>query len=169
MLKTQWKYRSPKFNSLPLPKQMPATTCDCVLLTKVQSSLRRECESYGLLLPLTFPVWHQSFIFCFLTLGSNVKVKAKLPLCFFKLITTPWRRIGEWRYSSTHYLASALHGGEWSASRPGRFTPREKARGTPWIGGWVGPRDVLDVVVKRKIPSPRWESNPKTPIVQPLA
>jgi hypothetical protein len=27
---------------------------------------------------------------------------------------------------STHSLASALDGGEWSASRPGRFTPREE-------------------------------------------
>jgi hypothetical protein len=33
----------------------------------------------------------------------------------------------------------------------------------------VGPRDVLDAVVKRKITSPRRESNSRTPIVQPLA
>jgi hypothetical protein len=38
-----------------------------------------------------------------------------------------------------------------------------------WIGGWVGPRAVLDMVVKRKIPSPRRESNPSILIVQPLA
>jgi hypothetical protein len=31
----------------------------------------------------------------------------------------------------------------------------------------VDPRAVLDAVVKRKIPSPRRESNPRTPIVQP--
>jgi sulfatase maturation enzyme AslB (radical SAM superfamily) len=37
-----------------------------------------------------------------------------------------------------------------------------------WIGGWVGPRAVLDAVMKRKIPSPRRESNPRTPIVQPI-
>jgi hypothetical protein len=73
--------------------------------------------------------------------------------------------LGEWMYSSTHSLTSALGGGEWSASRPGRFAPRERAPGTHWIGGWVGPRAVLDAVVKRKIPSPRWESNPRTPIV----
>jgi hypothetical protein len=30
----------------------------------------------------------------------------------------------------------------------------------------VGPRAVLDAVVKRKIPSPHQESNPRTPIVQ---
>jgi hypothetical protein len=34
-------------------------------------------------------------------------------------------------YSSTHSLTSALDGGEWSASRPGRFTPRERAPGYP--------------------------------------
>jgi hypothetical protein len=33
----------------------------------------------------------------------------------------------------------------------------------------VGPRAVLDAVVKRKIPSPRWEANPRTPLVQPEA
>jgi hypothetical protein len=32
------------------------------------------------------------------------------------------------------------------------FTPGEKAPSTFWIGGWVGPRAVLDAVVKRKIP-----------------
>jgi hypothetical protein len=33
-----------------------------------------------------------------------------------------------------------------------------------WIRDWVGPRAVLDAVVKRRIPSPRRESNPRTPI-----
>jgi hypothetical protein len=72
-------------------------------------------------------------------------------------------------YSSTRSLTSALDGGEWSASRPGRFTPRERATDTRWIGGWVGPRAVLDAVVNRKIPSPRRESNTRTPIFQPVA
>jgi hypothetical protein len=58
------------------------------------------------------------------------------------------------------FLTSALDGGEWSASRPGRFKPKERAPGTHWIGGWVGPRAVMYEVVKRKIPSPRRESNP---------
>jgi hypothetical protein len=60
----------------------------------------------------------------------------------------------EWRYSSTHSVTSALDGGELSASRFGRFTPKERAPGTHWKGGWVGPRAVVDAVVKRKIPSP---------------
>jgi hypothetical protein len=51
-------------------------------------------------------------------------------------------------------LTSALDGGEWSASRPGRFTPTERAPGTHWIEGWVGSRAVLEAVAKRKIPSP---------------
>jgi hypothetical protein len=32
------------------------------------------------------------------------------------------------------FLTSALVGGEWSVSRPGRFTAGEKALGTHWIG-----------------------------------
>jgi hypothetical protein len=71
---------------------------------------------------------------------------------FFKLRTIPWRRIGEWRYSSTHSLTSALDGGEWSPTCPGRFTPRERVPVTHWTGGWEGSRAVLDAV-KRKIPS----------------
>jgi hypothetical protein len=66
------------------------------------------------------------------------------------------------------FLTSALNGGEWSASRPGRFTPRETAPGTHWIGGWMDPKASVDAVVKRKIPSPRRESNPRTPIFQPV-
>jgi hypothetical protein len=52
---------------------------------------------------------------------------------------------------------------------PGRFTPRERDPSAHWIGGWVGPRAVLDAVVKRKIPSPRRESKPRTSMVQPVA
>jgi hypothetical protein len=46
---------------------------------------------------------------------------------------------------------------------------RETAPGTHWIGVWLGSRAVLDTVVKRKIPSPLRESNPRTPIVRPAA
>jgi hypothetical protein len=74
--------------------------------------------------------------------------------------------LGEWRYSSTHSLTSALDVGEWSVSRPGRFPPKEKVPGTHWIGGWVGPRAILDAVMKRKIPRTHRESNPRTSIAQ---
>jgi hypothetical protein len=43
------------------------------------------------------------------------------------------------------FLTSALVGGEWSTSRPGRFTP-----GTHLIGGWVDLRAGLDDLEKRK-------------------
>jgi hypothetical protein len=68
-----------------------------------------------------------------------------------------------------HSLTSALDGGEWSTSCPGCFTPRERASGTHWIGGWVGPRVILDAVAKRKIPSPHEELNSRTPIIQPIS
>jgi hypothetical protein len=88
---------------------------------------------------------------------------------FIKLSTTREGVLGEWTYSSTHSLTSALDGSEWSASRPGRSTPRERAPRTHWIAGWVDIRAVLEAVVKRKIPSPRQESNPRTLIIQPVA
>jgi hypothetical protein len=42
------------------------------------------------------------------------------------------------------FLTSALVGGEWSGSHPGYFTPRERAPGSHWLGGWVDPRAGLD-------------------------
>jgi hypothetical protein len=62
--------------------------------------------------------------------------------------------LAEWRWSSTNSLATGLDGGEWSASSPGRFIPRERVPGTHWIGGWVGPRDVLDAMVKKNSQPP---------------
>jgi hypothetical protein len=49
--------------------------------------------------------------------------------------------MGERRYSS-----KILEGGEWSTSRPDRFTPEETAPGIHWIGGWVGHSASLDAV-----------------------
>jgi hypothetical protein len=62
------------------------------------------------------------------------------------------------------FLTLALVGGEWSASRPGRFTPGERAPGTHWIGGWVDPRDGLDNVERRK-----FLTLPGLSAVQPVA
>jgi hypothetical protein len=67
------------------------------------------------------------------------------------------------------FLTSAPYGGEWSASRPGRSTPRERAPGTHWIGDWVGPRAGLDPVVRRKIPSPRRDLKPRSSSLYPSA
>jgi hypothetical protein len=85
-------------------------------------------------------------IFHFLT------IKVKLSLCFFFLHWASRRGgvLGEWMYSSMHSLTSTLNWGEWSASRPSHFTPRERATGTQWIAGWLGPRAGLEAVAKRK-------------------
>jgi len=56
----------------------------------------------------------------------------------------------------------ALVGSECSGSRLGRFTPIEKAPGPLWIGDWVGPSAGLDAVVRRKIPSPDRDSDPRS-------
>jgi hypothetical protein len=57
-------------------------------------------------------------------------------------------------------LISALDGGEWWASHTVRFTPRERAPDTRWIGGWVGSRAGLDAVVKKKNSQPPPKSEP---------
>jgi hypothetical protein len=62
------------------------------------------------------------------------------------------------------FLTLALVGGEWSVSRSGRFTPRLRATSNYWIGGWVGPRAILDEVEKRKFLTLRYLS-----VIQPVA
>jgi hypothetical protein len=52
---------------------------------------------------------------------------------------------------ASQFLPSALDGGEWSVSRPGRFTPWERAAGTHLTGDSVGLRAGLDTVEKRRI------------------
>jgi hypothetical protein len=54
-------------------------------------------------------------------------------------------------YRRKYSEISTLVGGEWSASRPGRFISGERALGTHWIGGWVGLKTVLEDVERRKI------------------
>jgi hypothetical protein len=45
----------------------------------------------------------------------------------------------------------ALFGGEWVASRPGRFALGERACCAHWVGGWVGPSTDLDDTEKRNL------------------
>jgi hypothetical protein len=58
------------------------------------------------------------------------------------------------------FLTSALAGGEWSASRPGRFRPGETAPGTHWTGGWVDPRAGLDMEKRKSLTLPGLELRP---------
>jgi hypothetical protein len=45
---------------------------------------------------------------------------------------------------------------------PGLY-PGERTPSTHWIGSWMGPRDSLDAVAKRKNPFHYWELNPSYP------
>jgi hypothetical protein len=65
------------------------------------------------------------------------------------------------------FLTSALVGGEWSASRPGHFTPGERDPGTRWIGGWMGPGTVMDYMEKGKS-FPYRDSNSDLSTVRPV-
>jgi hypothetical protein len=76
---------------------------------------------------------------------------------------------GERIYNSYSFTTSALDGGEWSASRPGRaFIPGERTPGIHWTGGWVGPRDGLYKEDREKILCPCRGSNLDRPVVQPV-
>jgi hypothetical protein len=52
---------------------------------------------------------------------------------------TPWRHMGERRYSSYSFLISALDGGQLSSSRPGRALPPGKRPPVPIVqeAGWA--------------------------------
>jgi hypothetical protein len=88
-------------------------------------------------------------------------------LCAFFWAPRHEEVLGEWKYSSTYSLTSALDGGEWSASCPVPFIHRQRAPDTHWIGGRVGPRARLDTVAKRKNPlvAPCREMNPVRPVL----
>jgi hypothetical protein len=63
----------------------------------------------------------------------QVKIKVKLSQCS----------------SNEHHALKAYWGSEGIASRPGRFTPKERVPGIHWIRSWVHPRAGLDAVVKK--------------------
>jgi hypothetical protein len=75
----------------------------------------------------------------------------------------------DWRYSSTHSLTSALDGGEWSASRPGSFTPQGKILWYPLDRRQGGPRSRSGRGGEEKNSQPLLGSNPRAPIVQSVA
>jgi hypothetical protein len=52
---------------------------------------------------------------------------------------TPWRHLGESRYSSYSFSTSALDVGEWSASRPGSTLAPDKGPAVPNVQevGWA--------------------------------
>jgi hypothetical protein len=52
---------------------------------------------------------------------------------------------------------------------PAASTSGERAPGTHWVEGWVGPRAGLDAVEKRKFLTLNWDSNSDPSLVYPVA
>lgn len=79
------------------------------------------------------------------------------------LITTPWKRTGEWRWSPTH-SKPWQHVWRWDFNfTPGRFNDRKRAAGPIWITGWVEPIAGLGALKMRKILA---NTGNRTPAVQ---
>jgi hypothetical protein len=88
---------------------------------------------------------------------SKIRLKVKLSLYLTKQgqCQEDIRRNGD---VAPPFLTSALDGGQWLVSRPGRFTPGERASCTQWIGDWAGPLACLIVREKQQIfPLPGFE------------
>jgi hypothetical protein len=96
-----------------------------------------------------------------------MKVK-QIVLVFFNRTPHNEDVLGECRYSSIHSLTSALDGLCGQLHAPAAL-PQGKSAWYPLDRRLGGPRAVMNVVVNSKIPSPHRESNPRTPIVQPVA
>jgi hypothetical protein len=63
------------------------------------------------------------FLVFFFIFSKMIIIKVKVKLSRY----TPWRHMGERRYSSYSFLTSALDGGEWVSVTPRpRFTPGER-------------------------------------------
>jgi hypothetical protein len=77
-------------------------------------------------------------------------------------LITLWKPKWEWRYNSI-ILDIGNKCRRVISFTPSRFTRRGRAPGIHWIGGWVGPRDCLDSVEKRKISCSCCESKPGCP------
>jgi hypothetical protein len=74
---------------------------------------------------------------------------------------TPWRRLGERRYSSYSFSTSAIDVGEWSASRPGHALPPGKGPPIPIVqeAGWA-PEPVWAQRLEEKSSAPAGDRTP---------
>lgn len=95
--------------------------------------------------------------------SSQTNLVTRIVLCGYKspiheFKSPPWRRMWCGGIAPSFFLTSALEGGEWLASSPGRFTPGDRSFSTHWIVGWVGPWADLTAVEKKNL-CPCLESN----------
>jgi hypothetical protein len=126
----------------PVRKLLDTPSCITSHVTLFHTSCRLYITLHYIICCISHMIWNES--------------KSKICLCF--IIT------------KHHALFDLGTRWRWVVSfTPRPLYPRERTPVTHWIGGWASPRTVLDAVVKRKIPSSRRESNPRTPIVQPVA
>jgi hypothetical protein len=105
-----------------------------------ECKLRNSSLCRFLLLPVTSFLLHPNIFPS--TLFSNILTickgkNVKLSLCLTHQALRHEDIWGEWMYRSMIFFTSALDGGEWLVSRPGRLTPGERVSGTHWTGGWV--------------------------------
>jgi hypothetical protein len=70
----------------------------------------------------------------------------------------PWKHIGKVEKKLYAFLTSHVHEGEWSALTPSFH----------WITGWVVPRKILDMAMKRKITASAGNQTRHPACIQPL-
>jgi hypothetical protein len=93
----------------------------------------------------------KSLLLIFLSTSINYW-NNKVPI--LTLLGTSGRRMGEWSGGiAPPFLNLPLDRGEWSVSRPGRFTSGERATNSHLIGIWVSTRAGLDRRKKFVCPS----------------
>jgi hypothetical protein len=105
-------------------------------------------------------LFHYGVHLLYVTLWMVYK-SIKLSLGFNYLSTMPWRRMGQWRYSPIFLNLGSIC--KWLVT----FTPLLRySRGDNLrcIKGWVGPRDSMDVMEKRKMSAHtgNWTPNPRS-------
>jgi hypothetical protein len=127
------------------------------------------CMQCFLSLSLLYADGRFSLIYCrcCLYVAKGKGIKGKVVPVLFNCSPRHEDVLGEWRCSSTHYLASALDGGELSASRPGRFTLKGKSSWYPLDRRLGGPQSRSECGGKEKHSQPLLLLEP--PTIQPVA
>jgi hypothetical protein len=126
VLHSTWSCQSTNFNQV-------ASTSPSLDTKQIRDKLNSNIRSHKHWRPLSESeiLWYLLQIVRHVII-QMIKVKS---LCFsFDRAPRHEGVLGEWMYSSTHPLTLALDGGEWSASRTGRFTSRERVPG--YEAGW---------------------------------
>jgi hypothetical protein len=110
-------------------KHLVATVANEICIHEINSRLNSGNACYHSFRLLSKNLQITDSACCFVFVCNLVSLKLKGKGKFVPVLNQAPRHegvLGEWRYSSTHSLTWALDGGEWSASRLGRFSPRER-------------------------------------------